>query len=203
MDWRQAILSLIARPDVMFLLLLGALAGLGAELSHPGLLFPGIVGALCLLLFLFASQIIPVNVAGVLLILAAVALFAAEVKVASYGLLTVGGLAAMILGAMMLVDAPPELRIPLRTLLPAAVLMAAATILLVRLVVQAQRRRPTTGTAGMMGQVGVATTALDPEGWVLVRGERWKAVADAAVRAGENVTVASVEGLTLRVRKGA
>jgi membrane-bound serine protease (ClpP class) len=203
MNWRQAILSLIARPDVMFLLLLGALAGLGAELSHPGLLFPGIVGALCLLLFLFASQIIPVNVAGVLLILAAVALFAAEVKVASYGLLTVGGLAAMILGAMMLVDAPPELRIPLRTLLPAAVLMAAATILLVRLVVQAQRRRPTTGTAGMMGQVGVATTALDPEGWVLVRGERWKAVADAAVRAGENVTVASVEGLTLRVRKGA
>jgi membrane-bound serine protease (ClpP class) len=202
MNWRQAVLSVIARPDVMFLLLLGALAGLGAELSHPGLLFPGIVGTLCLLLFLFASQIIPVNVAGVLLILAAVALFAAEVKVASYGLLTASGLAAMILGAMMLVDAPPELRISLRMLLPAAVAMAAGTFLLVRLVVQAQRRRPLTGAEGMAGEAAVAVTALTPEGWVLMRGERWKAVADAPAQAGENVQVTAVEGLTLRVRKG-
>ncbi|MGH9004605.1 MAG: NfeD family protein, partial [Acidimicrobiia bacterium] len=202
MNWRQAILSLIARPDVMFLLLLGALAGIGAELSHPGLLFPGIVGAFCLLLFLFASQIIPVNVAGVLLVLAAIALFAAEVKVASYGLLTVAGLAAMILGAMMLVDAPPELRIPLRTLLPAAVLMAAGTFALVRLVVQAQRRRPVTGDAGMLGEVGVADTPLRPSGWVLVHGELWKGLADAPVDPGEKVTVTAVEGLTLRVRKG-
>jgi membrane-bound serine protease (ClpP class) len=203
MNWRQAILSLIARPDVMFLLLLGALAGIGAELSHPGLLFPGIVGAFCLLLFLFASQIIPVNVAGVLLVLAAIALFAAEVKVASYGLLTVAGLAAMILGAMMLVDAPPELRIPLRTLLPAAVLMAAGTFALVRLVLQAQRRRPVTGDAGMLGEVGVADTPLRPAGWVLVHGELWKGLAEAPVDPGEKVTVTAVEGLTLRVRKGA
>lgn len=202
MNWRQAILSLIARPDVMFLLLLGALAGLGAELSHPGLLFPGIVGALCLLLFLFASQIIPVNVAGVLLILAAVALFAAEIKVASYGLLTVGGLAAMILGAMMLVDAPPELRISLRAVLPAALVMAALTLALVRLVVQAQRRRPLTGPEGMRGELAVAVTPLVPEGWVQVQGEVWKAVADAPVAPGEKVTVNAVEGLTLRVRKG-
>jgi membrane-bound serine protease (ClpP class) len=203
MNWRQAILSLIARPDVMFLLLLGALAGLGAELSHPGALFPGIVGALCLLLFLFASQIIPVNVAGVLLILAAVALFAAEVKVASYGLLTVAGLAAMILGAMMLVDAPPELRISLGTVLPAALIMAAGTFALVRLVVQAQRRRPLTGQEGMRGQAAMAVTPLAPEGWVRVHGEQWKAVADAPVEPGEIVTVTAVEGLTLRVRKGA
>lgn len=203
MNWRQAILSLIARPDIMFLLLLGALAGLGTELSHPGLLFPGIVGALCLLLFLFASQIIPVNVAGILLIVAAVALFAAEVKVTSYGLLTVSGLAAMVLGAMMLVDAPPELHIPLSTLLPAALFMAAGTFALVRLVVQAQRRRPQTGTEAMAGEGAVAVTPLSPEGWVLLRGERWKAVADAPAEAGEHVKVTSVEGLTLRVRKGA
>jgi membrane-bound serine protease (ClpP class) len=202
MNWRQAILSLIARPDVMFLLLLGALAGLGAELSHPGALFPGIVGALCLLLFLFASQIIPVNVAGVLLILAAVALFAAEVKVASYGLLTVGGLAAMILGAMMLVDAPPELRISLGTVLPAALVMAAGTFALVRLVVLAQRRRPLTGAEGMRGELAVVVTPLAPEGWVRVQGEQWRAVADAPVEPGEKVTVTAVEGLKLRVRKG-
>jgi membrane-bound serine protease (ClpP class) len=203
MNWRQAILSLIARPDVMFLLLLGALAGLGAELSHPGLLFPGIVGALCLLLFLFASQVIPVNVAGVLLIVAAIVLFAAEVKVTSYGLLTVAGLVSMVLGAMMLVDAPPELRIGLGTLLPGALVMAAGTIALVRLVLQAQRRRATTGAAGMLGEVAVATTALQPVGWVSVHGERWKALADAPVEPGERVTVTAVEGLTLQVRKGA
>jgi membrane-bound serine protease (ClpP class) len=203
MNWRQAILSLIARPDVMFLLLLGALAGLGAELSHPGLLFPGIVGALCLLLFLFASQVIPVNVAGVLLIVAAIVLFAAEVKVTSYGLLTVAGLVSMVLGAMMLVDAPPELRIRWGTLLPSALFMAAGTVALVRLVVQAQRRRATTGVAGMLGEIGVAATPLSPLGWVLVHGERWKALADAPVEPGEKVTVTAVEGLTLQVRKGA
>ena len=119
MDWRQAILSAIARPEILFLLLLGALAGLGAEISHPGLIFPGVLGALCLILFLFASQIIPVNWAGVLLVALAIALFAAEVKVHSYGLLTVGGLVAMILGAMMLVDsARPELRVDLWKLRP-------------------------------------------------------------------------------------
>ena len=204
LNWRQAILSAIARPEVLFLLLLGALAGIGAELSHPGLLFPGIVGTFCLILFLFASQIIPINWAGVLLILLAVGLFAAEVKVASYGLLTVAGITAMILGAMMLVDAPaPEMRVPLQTLLPGVVAMAAGTILLVRLVVQAQRRRAVTGTAGMVGQVGVSDTSLEPAGWVRVFGERWQAVAETPVPAGETVTVTGVDGLTLRVRKGA
>lgn len=204
MTWRQQILSLVARPETLFLLLLGALAGLGAEISHPGTLFPGILGTVCLILFLFATQILPVNWAGVALILLAVAMFAAEVKVQSYGLLTVGGLAAIILGAMMLVDSPdPGLRIPLATLLPAAAVMAAGTILLVRLVIQAQRRVPVTGEGGLVGQRGVADTELAPEGWVRVLGERWRGVADAPVSPGENVTVTSVEGLTLRVRKGA
>jgi membrane-bound serine protease (ClpP class) len=203
MNWRQRVLSLIARPEVLFLLLLGALAGLGTEISHPGLLFPGIVGALCLILFLFATQIIPINWAGVLLVLLAIALFAAEVKVTSYGLLTVSGIAAMILGAMMLVDAPiPELRISFGALLPSALFMAAATILLVRLVVSAQRRRPTTGEAGMLGLHGVAEGELRGEGWVKVGGERWRALSEEPVAPGEKVTVTGVQGLTLRVRKG-
>jgi membrane-bound serine protease (ClpP class) len=204
MNWRQAVLSAIARPEVLFLLLLGALAGLGAEISHPGLLFPGIVGTVCLILFLFATQIIPINWAGVLLILLAIALFVAEVKVTSYGLLTVGGLAAMILGAMMLVDAPiPEMRVSLRMLLPAVVVTAALTLLLVRLVVAAQRRRSVTGEAGMLGRAAIADSELAPEGWVRVAGERWRAVADGPVARGERVSVTAVEGLTLRVRKGA
>jgi membrane-bound serine protease (ClpP class) len=189
---------------VLFLLLLGAMAGIGAELSHPGMLFPGIVGVFCLILFLFATQIIPVNWAGVLLILLAVGLFAAEAKVHSYGLLTVSGLAAMILGALMLVDSPfREMRVPLRTLLPAAVAMGLGTTMLVRLVIQAQRRRPVTGDMALMGQHAVADTDLAPEGWVRVFGERWRALADAPVSSGEKVTVTAVDGLTLKVRKGA
>jgi membrane-bound serine protease (ClpP class) len=204
MDWRQGILSAIASPQTLFLLLLGTLAGLGAEISHPGAIFPGVVGSLCLVLFLFASQVIPVNWAGVLLVVLAVFLFAAEVKVASHGLLTVGGITAMILGAMMLVDAPaPGMQVPLRFLLPAAVVMAAGTILLARLVVAARRRRPVTGSEGLIGRTATADTDLRPEGWVLVMGERWRGVADGDVASGERVTVVGMDGLTLRVKKGA
>jgi len=205
MDWRQLVLSTIARPEILFLLLLGALAGLGTEISHPGLLFPGILGLLCLILFLFASQIIPINWAGVLLILLAIGLFVAEVKVASYGLLTVSGMVAMVLGAMMLVDSPlPELRVSPWKLLPAVLVMATGTTLLVRMVLQAQRRRAVTGAEGMAGLGGVADSDLDPEGWVVVQGERWKARSvEDRVPAGEPIRVVSMEGLRLRVRKGA
>jgi membrane-bound serine protease (ClpP class) len=203
MDWRQAILSTIARPEILFLLLLGALAGLGAEISHPGLIFPGIIGTLCLILFLFASQIIPVSSAGVLLILLAIALFAAEVKVASYGLLTVGGLVAMILGAMMLVDSPlPELRVNPWTLLPVILVFALFTIALVRLVLQAQRRTARTGREGLVAQRGQAASEIAPEGWVIVQGERWRARARDRVASGDPVVVESVDGLVLQVRKG-
>jgi membrane-bound serine protease (ClpP class) len=204
MDWRQMILSAIARPEVLFLLLMGALAGLGTEISHPGLLFPGILGVICLILFLFATQIIPVNWAGVLLVVVAIGLFAAEVKVASYGLLTVAGIAAMILGAMMLVDSPlPELRVNPWKLLPVVVFMAAFTVLLVRMVVEAQKRKATTGAEGLVGRSGVAATALEPEGWVLVQGERWRAQADDRLDPGARVEVVGMDGLRLRVRKGA
>lgn len=204
LNWRQAVLSIIARPEVLFLLLLGALAGLGAELSHPGTLFPGILGTFCLILFLFASQIIPINWAGVLLILLAVGLFAAEVKVTSYGLLTSAGIVAMMLGGMMLVDAPiPEMRIGWDTLVPAALLMAAGTIGLLRLVVQAQRRRAQTGVEALIGKPARADTALAPNGWVTLQGEEWRAVIEGGeAAAGEAVVVTAVEGLLLRVRKG-
>jgi membrane-bound serine protease (ClpP class) len=202
MNWRKQILSLIARPEVLFLLLMGALAGLGAEISHPGMILPGIVGVVCLVLFLFASQIIPVNWAGVLLILLAIGMFILEVKLASYGVLTVGGIVAMILGAMMLVDAEvPEMRVSLRLLVPAALLMAAFSITLVRLVVSAQRLRPTTGAAGLIGQLAVVEDELGPQGWVRVQGERWRAVADGQAHAGDRVRVLAVHGLELRVRK--
>ena len=207
MDWRQAVLAAIASPEILFLLLLGALAGLGAEISHPGLVFPGVLGVVCLILFLFASQIIPVNWAGVLLVVLAIGLFAAEVKVHSFGLLTIGGLVAMILGAMMLVDSPvPALRVDVWRLLPVIVAFAVFVLAIVRLVVQSQRRRPATGAEGLVGAPGRALGALDGsgEGWVLVQGERWKAGAGEPVAAGEPVVVVAVQdGLVLRVKKGA
>jgi membrane-bound serine protease (ClpP class) len=204
MNWRQLALSLIARPEILFLLLMGAVLGLGIEMTHPGLLFPGILGAFCLILFLFAAQIVPVNGAGVLLILLAVGLFAAEVKVTSYGLLTVAGLIAMILGAMMLVDAPvPEMRVPLAWILPGALGTALGVALLLRLVWQAQRRPPMTGGEGMVGLRGVAAGPLDPEGWVQVAGERWRARAEGAVAAGDPIEVVSLQGLRLNVRRAA
>jgi membrane-bound serine protease (ClpP class) len=204
MNWRQATLSLVARPEVLFLLLLGALAGLGTEISHPGMIFPGVVGALCLILFLFASQVLPVNGAGVLLVLLGVGLFVAEVKVTSYGLLTVGGIVAMILGSMMLVDSSlPELRVGWKTFVPAVALTAVWSLTIVRLVTQAQARTPVTGVSGLLGQAGVADTELGPAGSVRILGERWNAVAlDGVVPAGERVRVEAVDGLTLKVRKG-
>lgn len=201
MNWRQQMLSIVATPEVLFLLLLGALAGLGAELSHPGLILPGVVGVLCLVLFLFAAQIVPINAAGVLLILLALGLFVAEAKVASYGLLTVGGLVAMILGGLMLVEAPvPEMQVGLQVLLPVAVAVAALAVTLVRLLLRSRRLSVTTGREGMVGLAGRAETVLEPEGWVLVAGELWRARAGGRVPAGSRVVVTSVEGLTLGVR---
>jgi membrane-bound serine protease (ClpP class) len=202
MRWHQTVLAAIAHPEILFLLLLGALAGLGTEISHPGFIFPGIIGALCLILFLFATQIISINWAGVALIVLAVGLFIAEVKVTSYGLLTVGGAVAMILGAMMLIDTDvPELRIGWGTLLPAVVVTAAWTIGLVGLVVRARRRRASTGQEGLMGQTGVAETDVAQEGWVIVQGERWRAVAEQPLSAGERIVVTGIAGLTLRIER--
>ncbi len=141
-----------------------------------------------------------------LLIVLAIGLFAAEVKVHSFGLLTIGGLVAMILGAMMLVDSPvPALRVDVWRLLPVILAFAAFVIALVRLVVQAMRRKPATGAEGLMGARGRADTAVAAgEGWVIVQGERWKASAGEPIAAGEPVVVVSMDdGLVLRVRKGA
>ena len=202
MGWRDEVLATIANPEILFLLRMGALAGLGTEISHPGLIFPGVIGALCLVLFLFASQVVPVSAAGILLVLLAMGLFALEIKLPSYGLLTVGGIVAMILGALMLVDAPaPELQVPLRTVVPAALLMAAWATLILGLVLRAQRQPLTTGAEGMIGTEAVAVDDLSPSGWVIVRGERWRATAESPVKAGEKVKVAAVSGLTLSVRK--
>ena len=203
MTWQQQVLSAIAHPQIAYLLLTLGTLGLTIELWSPGAVLPGVVGGICLLLAFFAFQVLPVSYAGVLLILFGLALLILEVKVASFGLLAVGGIVSLLFGSMMLIDSPlPELQVGLRLILPITFGMAFIIVFLVRLSVQAQRTPPITGTAGMLGEVGDALTPIEPGGTGSVRthGEIWSATADERVEKGARVVVTAVNGLTLRVQ---
>jgi membrane-bound serine protease (ClpP class) len=206
MTWQQQVLSAIAHPQIAYLLLTLGTLGLTIELWSPGAVLPGVVGGICLLLAFFAFQVLPVSYAGVLLILFGLALLILEVKVASFGLLAVGGIVSLLFGSMMLIDSPlPELQVGLRLILPITFGMAFIIVFLVRLSVQAQRTPPITGTAGMLGEVGDALTPIEPGGTGSVRthGEIWNATAEERVEKGARVVVTAVNGLTLRVRQQA
>jgi len=204
MSWRQRLLSAIAHPQVAYLLLSLGTLGLTIELWNPGAILPGVVGGLCLLLAFFAFQILPMNYAGLLLILFGLVLLVIEIKVTSFGLLAAGGIASLVFGSLMLIDSPmPELRLGLRIVLPVTLGLSAIVLFLVRLAVQSQRRRATTGDAGMIGEQGRALSILGPgqAGRVLVHGEIWNATAEEFIADGDDVTVAAVWGLKLTVRR--
>lgn len=170
----------------------------------PGAVVPGVVGGLCLLLAFFAFQILPINYTGLLLILFGLVLLVLEIKIASFGLLAVGGIASLFFGSLMLIDSPmPELRLGLTVVLPVTLGLSAVILFLVRLAVQSQRRRSVTGDAGMIGETGRALTPLGAgrEGRVATHGEIWTAVAEEAVAEGDAVVVTAVKGLTLTVRR--
>ncbi|MFC2171880.1 nodulation protein NfeD, partial [Acidobacteriota bacterium] len=201
MTTKEKILSVITNPTVAYLLLLAGLLGLYVEITHPGAIFPGVMGGLSLLLALYALNFLPVNYVGILLILAALAMFIAEVKVTSYGLLTVGGIIAMIFGSLMLIDSPiEELRVPLRVIIPVVIAVAAIVTFLVGLVIAGSRRQTTTGAEGLVDKECSADTDIDPEGRVFVHGEYWNARSDLAIQKGQKVRIVSVEDdLTLKV----
>jgi membrane-bound serine protease (ClpP class) len=204
MTLRQRVLSAVAHPNVAYLLLsLGTLA-LTIELWNPGAVLPGVVGGVCLLLAFFAFSILPVNFAGLLLILFGLALLVLEIKVTSYGLLTGGGLLSLVLGSMILMDSPlPELQLSLRIVLPIVLGFAAVAMLLVRLGVNAQRLPAATGLSAMIGEPGVVLKAIDPDrlGRVSTHGEIWQARAEEAIPEGARVRTTGVDGLTLLVRR--
>ncbi len=203
MSLRQRVLSAVAHPNVAYLLLsLGTLA-LTIELWNPGAILPGVVGVLCLLLAFFAFSVLPVNYAGVLLILFGLILLILEVVVTSFGLLTIGGLVALAFGSMILVDSPlPELQLNLRLVLPIVLALTAIAVMLARLAYAAQRRVAVTGTAGMAGEVGEALTAIEPGrgGQVATHGEIWQATAAEAIPKGSRVRVIRADGLRLFVK---
>lgn len=194
------LLSSIAHPNIAYLLLLLGILGIYFELSHPGAIFPGVLGAISLLLAFFALSVLPVNYVGVLLILLAIGFFIAEVKVTSYGLLTVAGLVCFILGSAMLIDAPlPSLRVGWGVILPTALVVAAVVIFLLSRVLSAHRVKPVTGIEGMLGEQGTAISDLAPHGKVFVHGEYWDAIASQPIPKGTGVRVVAVKGSTLEV----
>ncbi len=200
MTLKERILDYLMDPNISFILLaIGALA-LYAEFNHPGAVVPGTVGVVFILLAAFALNLLPTRFAALVLILGAFALFAAEAKFASHGVLTVGGIALLTLGGLLLVDAPiPQMRVHLLTALAVSIPLGLITAFLMTLALKARRNKVVTGSEGMVGQIGLAQSNLSPKGKVFVHGELWDAVSSCDVSAGQSVVVNRVDGLLLQV----
>ena len=200
MTLKERILDYLMDPNVSFILLaIGALA-LYAEFNHPGAVVPGTVGVVFILVAIFALNLLPTRFAALGLILAAFALFAAEAKFASHGVLTVGGITLLTLGGLLLVDSPiPEMRVHLLTALAVSIPLGLITAFLMNIALQARRNKRVSGAEGLIGETGVAQTSLSPRGKIFVHGEIWDAVSSSDVSAGQSVTVHRVDGLLLQV----
>jgi len=200
---RTRILKHIADPNIAFILMMIGLAGLYFELAHPGVVLPGAVGALCLLLAFFAFQTLPINFIGILLILLAFVLFILEFKITSYGLLSLGGIISLLLGSMMLFrQGDSDIGLSWWVLIPTVLVISLFFIAVAGIVFRMHLRRAMTGAAGMVGEKGVAYTALAPTGQVFVYGEYWQAVSEEPIAPGETIEVVQVDNLKLKVRKG-
>jgi membrane-bound serine protease (ClpP class) len=197
---KEKILGFIMDPNIAFILLaIGALA-LYAEFNHPGAVVPGTVGVVFILLAIFALNLLPVRFAAVVLILSSFALFALEAKFAAHGVLAIGGVATMVLGALLLVDAPiPEMRVHLLTALAVSIPLGLVTVFLMSIALKARANKVVTGVQGLVGEIGTARTALSPQGKVFVHGELWDAVASTDLAAGQTIVVRRVDGLQLQV----
>jgi membrane-bound serine protease (ClpP class) len=202
MSWRYRLLDIISNPTIAYILLMLGIYGVFFELSNPGAILPGVVGGIFLILAFYALQMLPINFAGLALILFAIILFIAEVKVVSHGLLAVGGVISLFLGSLMLIESPTEyMRISLSVIIPAVLVSAAFFIFAVTKAIKARLTKPTTGMEGLVGETGIAATSISPEGKVSIRGEFWNAISDQNVEKGEKVQVVGVMSLKLRVKR--
>jgi membrane-bound serine protease (ClpP class) len=199
---RDKVLKTISNPNIAYLLMLLGLAGLYFELSHPGTVFPGVIGGISLILAFYAFQALSVNYAGVLLIILGAILFLLEIKVASYGLLSVGGIICLILGSIMLFDTEGSgVRVAWTVLIPSVAVISGFFIGVATLAMRAYLSKPRTGHEALIGEVAMTKEALAPEGKVFVHGELWNAVADDTIPAGTQVEVVGVENLWLKVKR--
>lgn len=200
--WRHHILRAISNPNIAYILLMIGLAGLYFELSQPGAVLPGVVGAMSLILALYAMQTLPVNYAGFLFILLAIVFFIAEIKVVSYGLLSVAGVICLVLGSLMLFRFPGQpMPLAFSVLIPTVVTISAFFIAVATLAFRAQRATPQVGNEALIGLIGEVVEDLRPEGKVFVNGELWNAQSEEPIPTGTRVRVSAVDNLKLHVRK--
>ncbi|MCK6553234.1 nodulation protein NfeD [Candidatus Binatia bacterium] len=205
MRLKQRLLNILADPNIAYLLITAGLLGLYVEFTHPGVMFPGVVGGICLLLGLTALQVLPINYSGLALIGLGVALLVSELFLPSFGILGVGGIAAFVLGSLLLFDTPEsDLAVDPAIVYAAAATFGGFTLLVSFLVVRSQRRPAALGSEGLLGTIGEVRQALPgghETGKVFVHGEHWNAIADEAIEVGAEVEVIGVDGLRLHVRR--
>ena len=200
MGTRQKVLSALSDPNIAYILLLIGLAGLYFEFSTPGVILPGVIGGISLIMAFFAMQTLPVNYAGVALILFSIILFVAEIKVISHGILTIGGIVSLAIGSLMLFQTPdPSLRVSWGVLIPAVSITSLFFIAVIAIAVKAQLRPRQGGLEGMRGEEGLAITDIHAEGKVLIHGEHWNAISDVPVTRGARIRVIRVEHLKVRI----
>jgi membrane-bound serine protease (ClpP class) len=202
MTFSEAILHVITNPNIVFILFsLGSL-GLAMELYNPGAIVPGVVGAICIILALFGMQALPINYAALALIVASIIMFLLEIKVTSYGILSIGGVVALVLGGLMLVDSPAEfLQVSWPVIIAVTICVGGFLLFAVAFIVRSHRKQVTTGYEGLVGQIGTVKKAIDGHGFVYVAGALWKAVAAQTIAEGERVKVTSAENRILKVEK--
>jgi membrane-bound serine protease (ClpP class) len=197
---KEQIMGFIMNPDIAFILLVVGAFALYAEFNHPGAVWPGTVGVVFILLAIFALHLLPIRFAAVVLIFASFVLFALDAKFGAHGALAVGGIATLVIGALLLVDSPiPEMRVKLLTALAVSIPLGVITVFLMTIALWARANKVVTGAEGLIGEVGIAQTALAPGGKIVVHGEIWDAVASSSIAAGEKVVVQKVNGLELKV----
>ncbi len=202
MSWREKLLDIISHPQIAYYLLMLGGMGIFFELSNPGSILPGVVGGIFLILAFYALQVLPVNYAGLALILFAIILFIAEIKVVSHGLLAIGGVISLFLGSIMLFHGPEEyMRLSLSVIIPAVLVTSAFFIFAMTMAIRARLRKPTTGMEGLIGEAGVASTPIAPEGKVSIHGEFWNVVSDQNIDQGERIRVVGVVNLKLKVKR--
>jgi membrane-bound serine protease (ClpP class) len=200
---RHKILNLISDPNIAYMLMLLGFYGLFFELTNPGALFPGVIGGICLILAFYAFQTLPVNYAGLLLIILAIILFILEVKIISHGILTIGGIISMTIGSLMLFESPaPFMKLSLAIILPGVLITALFFTLTLGLAFKAYKRKPVTGSEGLLGEKGVAYSDITRDGGMaLLHGERWSAFSDEPIGKGEAIVVIAISGLKVKVKK--
>jgi len=202
MTTREKVLAAISQPNLALVLGIVGLILLYFEFTHPGMIAPGVIGGICVLLSALGFSFLPINYVGVLLIALALGLFVAEVKVSGFGILGMGGIAAMVIGMLILIDSPdPAVRIGLYTALAVALPFAAIFLVLMFVLVRSRRQKVSTGDQGMVGLIGIADNDIDSSGRVKVRGEYWFAHSASPITAGKRVRVLAIEDLNLRVEE--